>query len=178
MTYIKISDPNIIDLNAIHNIINVVNQHSDTLNTLTNNFGTSNNTNATSAAYSDAQSRHLFDSANQMILYGRDYFDLNDFGTTTSSPTGRLYHKSFTFSEGGVTLPPFSSASPLVFVTVQTQGTAKGQYNKAFADAIPHVYNVTASGFDVSLFFANSATSIQGVQKIYINWMAIGPKNK
>ena len=34
MSYIKISDPAIMDLAGIHQIINVVNQHSDYLNVL------------------------------------------------------------------------------------------------------------------------------------------------
>ena len=39
MPYVKISDPNIIDLAAWHQVINVINQHSDTLSAITNNFG-------------------------------------------------------------------------------------------------------------------------------------------
>ena len=38
MAYIKISDPNIIDLSAWHQVINVVNQHSDSITAITNNF--------------------------------------------------------------------------------------------------------------------------------------------
>ena len=177
MAYVKISDPNIIDLNAIHNIINVVNQHSDTLNTLTNNFGANNNT-SSSADYAAAATRHLFDSANQMVLYGRDYFDSTSTGHASTNPTGRIYYKTINFSEGGTTLPPFTTAAPLVYLTVHTGNTSSSAYSTTFADCIAHVYNITSTSFNVRLFFNNTATTITGAQKIYINWMAIGPKNK
>ena len=93
MGYIKISDPNIIDLGAWHQVINVVNQHSDTLNTLTDNFGATNTT-TPSADYSAAQTRHLFDSASQMVLYGRDYFDVSSKTGTSTSPAGNIYYKT------------------------------------------------------------------------------------
>ena len=39
MSYVKISDPAVIDLAAWHQVISVVNQHSDTITAITNNFG-------------------------------------------------------------------------------------------------------------------------------------------
>ena len=39
MAYVKISDPAIIDLAGIQQIINIVNQHSDYLNVLINKLG-------------------------------------------------------------------------------------------------------------------------------------------
>ena len=72
MAYVKISDPNIIDLSAIHNIINVINQHSDTLNNLTGNYGA----NASPVVqWSSSELQHLFDTTTQMIEYGRTTFD-------------------------------------------------------------------------------------------------------
>lgn len=178
MAYVKISDPNIIDLNAIHNIINVVNQHSDTLNTLTNNFGANNNT-SSSADYAAAATRHLFDSANQMVLYGRDYFSVADNSHASTTPAGLIYFKTIKFSDNGVTLPPFTTAAPLVYITTHTGNTSSTSgYSTTFADCIAHVYNITASQFNVRLFFPDNTTSITGSQKIYINWMAIGPKNR
>ena len=38
MAYVKISDPNIIDIAAWQQMVNVVNQHTDSITAITNNF--------------------------------------------------------------------------------------------------------------------------------------------
>ena len=72
-------------------------------------------------------------------------------------------------------MPDFTAGSPLVYLTIHTGNSAVGSYSTTFADAVAHVYNITSKSFDVRLFMKET---ISGSQKIYINWMAIGPKNK
>jgi hypothetical protein len=170
MGYVKISDPNIIDLNAIHNIINVVNQHSDTLNTLTNNFGAAN---STTVNYNAAQMQHLFDSGSQMVVYGRATFDNTLTATNSSSPSGKVYHKTITFADSTTGIPAFSVATPMIFLTIHTANS--DTVSTTFADARANVYSPTSSSFKIRLFLQNA---IGTNQKVYINWMAIGPKNK
>jgi hypothetical protein len=178
MGYIKISDPNIIDLNAVHNIINVVNQHSDTLNTLTNNFGAANTTTAANTTWSAADLSHLYDAGNQMIIYGRASFDSSATATSTTVPTnGHVYHKTVTFSTSTNGVPAFTTSTPMVFATANTGNTTAGGISTTFPDAIVHIYNITASTFDIRLFLS-SGQNITGAQKVYVNWMALGPKSK
>lgn len=169
MGYVKISDPNIIDLNAIHNIINVVNQHSDTLNTLTNNFGANNNT---AVNYNASSMQHLFDSGSQMIVYGRATFDVSLTAQTSSSPSGKIYRKTITFADSVTGIPAFSTPTPMILLTIHT---ANSDTSTSFADARVNVYNTSASSFNIRLFLQSAIT---GNQKVYVNWVAIGPKNK
>ena len=86
MAYVKISDPNIIDLAAWHQLINVVNQHSDSITAITNNFGTAGNVDWTSSAYS-----HQYDPGSQAIIFGR--------ATSTSSdtPSSNIYYNTISY---------------------------------------------------------------------------------
>ena len=170
MGYVKISDPNIIDLNAIHNIINVVNQHSDTLNSLTNNFGASN---TSPVSYNTSNSlERLFDTGSQMVIYGRSMFDDSFTPTTSTSPAGKIYYQKVTMSSSDNGIPAFS-ASPMIFLTIHTGNSAT--VTNLFADARVNVYSPSSSNFSIRLFLQESIAS---GQKIYVNWMAIGPKNK
>lgn len=169
MGYVKISDPNIIDLNAIHNIINVVNQHSDTLNTLTNNFGANNNT---TVNYNASSMQHLFDSGSQMIVYGRATFDANSTVQNSTTPAGKIYRQLVTFADSTTGIPAFSVATPMVFLTIHT---ANSDTSTAHADATANVYSLQASSFNIRLFMQ---TALTGGQIVRVNWVAIGPKNK
>jgi hypothetical protein len=169
MGYIKISDPNIIDLNAMHNIINVVNQHSDTLNTLTNNVGQAN---ATPQTYTGTEIDVLFDSSSQMIIYGRAQFTSADekinYGTS-----GKIYYQTVTFSDEAKGIPSFTTSSPIVLVSVHTANSAT--ISSTFASAQANVYSPTSSSFKIRLVMSEA---IGANQTVYINWVAFGPKNK
>lgn len=185
MGYIKISDPNILDLNAIHNIINVVNQHSDTLNILTNNYGSLGST--TPPNYAAAEMTALFDTASQQIVYGRTTFTSTDSyeyyyasggsstlanstqANTTSNPPGYYYYKTVTFASG---TPSFGTTSPLIYLTVHTGNSST--FSPVFADATARVYSPLSNSFKIGLFMQEP---IGSNQVIHINWMAIGPKN-
>jgi hypothetical protein len=169
MGYVKISDPNIIDLNAIHNIINVVNQHSDTLNTLTNNFGANNN-NTTN--YNASSMQHLFDVGSQMIIYGRTTFDGNWTPQISSNPAGKIFRNTVTFADSTTGISAFSIPTPTILLSIHT---ANSDTSTSHADARANVYNVTSSSFSIRLFLQNTITTNQ---KVHVNWVAFGPKNK
>ena len=92
MAYVQISDPVIIDLAAWHQIINVVNQHSDSIAALSNNFGM-----AWSPIPDGDNWSSPFDFGSSMIQFGRikiatlasppdlNYFELVDFPNNFSS---------------------------------------------------------------------------------------------
>jgi hypothetical protein len=169
MGYVKISDPNIIDLNAMHNIINVVNQHSDTLNTLTNNVGQAN---ATPQTYTGNEIDVLFDSSSQMIIYGRAQFTSADDHITYKT-TGRIYHQQVNFSNDTKGIPSFTTSSPIILVSIHTANSA--DVSSTFADATANVYSPSASSFKIRLVMAEA---IGANQTVYVNWVALGPKNK
>lgn len=175
MGYVKISDPNIIDLNAMHNIINVVNQHSDTLNNLTNNYGANN---PATVNYNASDLQHVFDTGSQMIIYGRATFDasssVNTVKASSYSPAGKVYYKDVTFSDGSNGIPAFTISTPIILLTLHAGNTSDQVANFA-ADAVANVYNVTSTSFKIRMFMQESIT---GTGKVYINWAAIGPKNK
>ena len=70
MPYVKISDPNIIDLAAWNQLINVVNQHSDSINSITNNFGTTG-TGSIDWNADNAYAAREFTAGSEKIVYGR-----------------------------------------------------------------------------------------------------------
>ena len=173
MGYIKISDPNIIDLGAWHQVINVVNQHSDTLNGLTNNFG---KTNPGSTDYNAESYNHLFDAGSQQIVYGRVRVT-----ATTGQGTnvnGAVYYGTATFAGGTTGVPAFSN-TPIVTATINDGNTSNGTFTNSNDDAIISIYNVTAISFAWRIYRAKSATTTPATPitgTFYINWTAVGPK--
>lgn len=159
MAYIKISDPNIIDLPTIHQIINVVNQHSDNISSLTNNFGSVYNSNPTSGATTQYQ----FDLASQHIMYGHTKVDA-DSGTYDN--------------KGGydITVPftgQFFGNNPFVVVSVRNGATS------SHTDVIARV--TASSTSQVSLKVNKiSKTGANGTwmgnASVYLDWIAIGSK--
>jgi hypothetical protein len=164
MSYVKVSDPSIIDLSAWQQVISVVNEHSDSISALTNNFGTS-----TSSDWSKSDVAHLYDPANQIIMTGRA-----SVATATASNNGNgLYY-------GTVNLDAASFASvPIVTATVNmgTPGNG-GAVATANPDIVVIVYSVNTTSFSWRLMRANGSTvatkTLSG--NFYINWTAIGPK--
>jgi hypothetical protein len=167
MGYIKISDPNIIDLGAWHQVINVVNQHSDSLNSLTNNFG---KVNPASVDYNAEAYSHLFDSGSQMILYGRSKITVTPGQGT--SVNGKVYYTTVQMAGPPTGVPAFSS-TPVVTATINDGNTSGGTFTNSNDDAIVSVYNVTPTTFAWRVYRASNV-AITGT--FYINWMAIGPR--
>lgn len=176
MPYIKISDPNIIDLAAWQQVINVVNQHSDSLTAITNNFG------AQAAGVSDWNSAtdivHEFDPGSQKILYGK---------TKVDSTMGSVSDDHMMFLE--IDMTPLSSgasafsAKPVVTATANFGSMA----NPPTANSVRESVICTTSAVSEDKFIiriVNSRSTMSTPvplftspsQFFYISWMAIGPK--
>jgi len=182
MAYIKISDPKIIDLPTIHQIVNVVNQHSDNISAITNNFGsvysnvpvTSNNT-----------TQGLYDISSQQIYYG--YTTISDSDWDTSSYE---YKKQVNFTSSFTTIP-------IIVASVSTLGQGSSDNSSATAtaltqDLVVNIKNPQQSVFTISLRHVGDNattkvnTSLYGAGKdgkflapsytVTVNWIAIGHK--
>lgn len=172
MGFVKISDPNILDLTTIHNIINTVNQHSDTLNTLTNNFGALN---YGSTTYTDSDTSHLFDFGSQMVVYGRASFTSSD--TSKSSGTSKIYYKTVTFSGSSApsSIPAFSSSAYFLFLSPDIRTTA-ADVGTSYLDFKTNVYALTTTSFKIRLILPSAG--IASGNTLFVNWFALGPKGK
>jgi hypothetical protein len=168
MPYVKISDPNIIDLAAWHQLINVVNQHSDSINTITNNFGVQGT--GTPDWNADDTVGHEYDPGSQKILYGRTkvYFT----GDNAASITGNIYHGSIDYGDN-VTGSTSFSARPIVTATIQSGNT---NFSSSNQDIVLTIYNVDQNQFNFKLNRANATPTALSGTACYINWQAIGPK--
>jgi hypothetical protein len=164
MAYIKISDPSVIDVAAWQQVINVVNQHSDSINSLTNVFGLTSTPDWDATDYV-----HQYDASSQQILFGR----AKAIPTTTNN--GTLWYDSVTFtSSAGVAA---FRATPIVSATAYS-GNTSNAVSTSNDDVIVSVYNVSPTGFKYRLLRAQG-TSAGGkaiTGNVYVNWVAIGPK--
>ena len=153
MPYIKISDPLVIDISAWHQVVNVVNQHSDTLNVLTNSTGVVSGT----TNFNAEELTHQFDMASQKIMYGRAKITSDQAGNN-----GTLWYGEVTFT---------FRTTPIVTATAFS-GNTSGAVSASNDDVIVSVYNVSASGFKYRVYRAGSTKAPTGT--VYINWIAIG----
>lgn len=161
MAYVKISDPKIIDLPTVHQIINVVNQHSDNISAITNNFGsiyTGSNTSGSSTEYQ-------YDISSQQIVYGSTTFNNTDSKSAGISYNGTLY--TYTVP---VTLVPSFSSIPIIIAQPSVTSSSTD-----YSDLIVNVSSATINSFNLVLRHA-------GVNKdwlkstVRVNWVAIGKK--
>ena len=170
MAYIKISDPNIIDLAAWHQVINVVNQHSDSLDAITNN---GSSTSIVNPNYDSSSYTHQFQLGGQQLLYGRAALSGTD-----SANNGSLWYGSIVFSDSqGINA---FSGTPVVTVT-PLSGNTTNPVVAVNADVILSIYNVTNTGFSYRamrpLADGTTAHPAAPTGNIYVNWMAIGPSS-
>lgn len=153
MPYVKISDPNIIDLAAWHQLINVVNQHSDSIAALTNNFGLAWNPDYSGDDWSSA-----FDFGSQVIVFGKALISAIP---EESANTGiyQVYQHNVPFTT------PFSGKPVMVGTLVTSVNTRR--------DCIITFDNVTVNDFSVYVYgLSESTTNLT----LGVNWIAIGPK--
>jgi hypothetical protein len=177
MPYIKISDPNIIDLAAWHQVINVVNQHSDSITAITNNFGAQG---AGSINWGISnESIHEYDPGSQKIIFGRYKIDP---GEASFNPSNKhMFYDTINMTDQSGAIVTFSE-KPIITATVQSTNTADPVPfgNTSIACSIIRVEN---DSFVIRVVDTRSyATTGDGgpvkiiTQPFYINWMAIGPK--
>jgi hypothetical protein len=173
MPYIKISDPNIIDLAAWQQVINVVNQHSDTLTAITNNFGVQG---TGVVDFNDpADFKIQYDPGSQKIIYGRTKIDTN---TAPSVPdgTGHVFYGTITYNSGESGTTVFG-ANPVITATARF-GSTESPPSITDANVVVTVISVTNMQFTYRVTDARSTNDnpIPLTGYFYINWVAIGPK--
>lgn len=164
MSYVKISDPAIMDLSGIQQIINVVNQHSDYLNVLINRFGV-----ILTPDWEGDSTQSIFDLATSTIAFGKETIKSTDSDTT---PGGKTFYKIGVDYNGAT----FSQKPFIVLTLDNSDGSENTQL-----DFMLSAYNVTTTGFTIRAMRAGQFTA-SGQPKytidnnIKVNWIAIGPR--
>jgi len=162
MSYVKISDPAILDLAGIQQIINVVNQHSDYLNALINRFGTSY-----VPDYGADDYGANYDPSTHNLQYGQ--ISISDSKAEKETVNGTTYYyKDYVFE----TDISFSETPRVVVSQDNSDGQRSGQL-----DIIVSVHNVSTTGFTVRAFRSGitSFKTPSGISSdILVNWIAIG----
>ena len=160
MPYVRIPDPNIIDLTAWNEVISVVNQHSDSIAALTNDFGI----NYEPVWEGEDNYSVQYDSASQKIIYGRA-----KMLKTTTPVKDDNNHLHYLESVSFIT--PFSQP-PTVTATILIGG-AQNSFARNY-DAIVATYNVGASGFNYRI--TRPVKDSELLYDVWINWIAIGAR--
>jgi hypothetical protein len=183
MPYIKISDPNIIDLTAWQQVINVINQHSDTLSAITNNFGLQGSQqtdwNGLKEIYEE------FNAGSQKILYGK--FTINTTGENKDKQlnSNGMFYQKVDFENDGPGTTSFA-AKPIVVVTPSLVGNFQPPTSKN-SGLVCTVIATTQTDFTLRVmksreFAADEVTGSTSEENpkpvgfFDINWIAIGPK--
>lgn len=174
MPYVKISDPNVIDLAAWHQVINVVNQHSDSLSSITNNLGGDSPEPVDWNGANDYV--HEFDPGAQKILYGRSKIDIEDL--TSTEPDGQIFYGDIDFTANN----NFAfKGRPIVTATIQFGHSTIGALDDTNHNVIFNIFAVTDSKFSYRVTRAisepdgvNPPDPLTGY--FYLNWVATGPK--
>ena len=177
MAYVQISDPNIIDLSAWHEVINVVNQHSYSLAAITDNFGAST---AATVGWSTSDDLAVtFVMGSQKIVYGRTRVDFSGDNKAERRNGDNLFYGDIVF--GGTTGSTGFASTPIVTTTIQygygDPATLPSNSDNN-ANTTCTIFNLDKTGFS---FRVMNPRSVQGhvvalTGHLYINWTAIGPK--
>lgn len=176
MPYVKISDPQVIDLAAWHQVINVINQHSDSISSITNNLGGS----IPELVDFNGENNfvNIFDPGAQKILYGRTTLDSD---VMSSISNDQIYYGTIDFEENGQTA---FGAKPIVTGTIQFGHASIQSLDDKHYDFIFNIFAVTPTSFSFRVNRAiaepnntNASTRPDTIDaKFYLNWSATGPK--
>lgn len=173
MPYIKISDPNTIDLASWHQVVNVVNQHSDSINAITNNFGVQSTGDVDwNGGKSAPDFAYEYDPGSQKMIYGRT---LIDTAVALSTTGDHMFYAEIQFANDASGTSSFS-AKPIVTATARFGNTDPTSTTNA--NVVVTVIAVTEEKFAVRVVNARSTTDneIPLQSFFYINWIAVGPK--
>lgn len=180
MGYVKITDPNIIDISAWQQLINTVNQHSDSITALTNSF---NGTSGNSTDWNASSFSHVWDPGSQAIVYGKVTLVISENGgVTSSSPSGAqisgsgssgIYYGTASFSDPAVS-SVFQFSSPPVVTSTLYAGASSTTVSSSLATAIITVNTVTTSGFNWRI--TGVVPSKTGTLTLPFYWTAVGPR--
>jgi hypothetical protein len=174
MAYIKISDPNIIDLAAWHQVINVINQHSDSITSITNNFGAQGT--GTTDWNGENNIAHEYDPGSQKIIFGREKIVVADAYKANTDANMLYGYINFVDDVSGTSV---FKQRPMVTATIQF---GYGEVGSAIPDtdssAVVTIYNLDADGFNFRIKDAKSKSTatVALTGTFYLNWIAIGPK--
>jgi hypothetical protein len=186
MPYIKISDPNIIDLAAWHQVINVINQHSDSISAITNNFGIQASSPTDWSGQNDIYEE--FNPGSQKILYGKYQIDTRALingednpNEAQSSDAFLMYYAEIEFANPDTATTGFKE-KPIVTVTAAAPREDVDPMVNTNAELVCTVIGTTKDRFFVRIIRArdiDNPTVINATTKpesfFNINWMAIGP---
>lgn len=166
-SYIKISDPNIIDLAAWHQVINVINQHSESLSSITNTTGVAFDPIKDD---NDAGWKTVFDIGSQTIKYGKAVMDNTNNTAQTDADYGVYYEESITFPGNSFSVTPAVTAT---CTSTSNDGSRLGLMNCTIS-------NITTNGFKIRLVYPGVVSgNLKGITvpggswKTYISWTAI-----
>lgn len=174
MGYVKISDPNILDIAAWQQLINVVNQHSDSITALTNSF---NGTSGGTTDWNASSFSHVWDPGSQAMVYGKVTLVVATDGSVTS-PAGaqtlnKVYYGTASFSDSTISSTFQFSSPPVVTATLYSGASSTTGVSSTNSACNVTVYNVTTSGFSWRIASA-STTAPKGTIPFY--WQAVGPR--
>jgi hypothetical protein len=187
MPYIKISDPNIIDIAAWQQVINVINQHSDTLSAITNNFGLQGS--GTTDWNGETEIYEEFNSGSQKILYGKVRIDTRTLVNDDANPnkdsslnSDRMFYQKIDF-DGGDTGTSSFSARPIITVTAALVGTTVITRNSGLVCTVIAVNDkdftvriVKTKEFSDDVAQTSTVSDPKPTSIFELNWIAIGPK--
>lgn len=176
MPYVKISDPQVIDLAAWHQVINVVNQHSDSISSITNNLGGS----LPEVVDFNGENNFVnqFDPGAQKILYGRTKLDSD---VMSSISYDQIYYGDVDFAVNGQSA---FAARPIVTASIQFGHASIEALDDKHYDFIFNIFAVTPTKFSFRVNRAiaepnntNASTRPDTIDAaFYLNWSATGPK--
>lgn len=176
MPYVKISDPQVIDLAAWHQVINVVNQHSDSISSITNNLGGS----LPEVIDFNGENNFVnqFDPGAQKILYGRTKLDSD---VMSSISYDQIYYGDIDFAVNGQSA---FSAKPIVTASIQFGHASIAALDDKHYDFLFNIFAVTPTKFSFRVNRAiaepnntNASTRPSTINAaFYLNWSATGPK--
>lgn len=178
MPYVKISDPQVIDLAAWHQVLNVVNQHSDSISSITNNMGGS--TPELIDFNGENNFVNIFDPGAQKMLYGRTKLTIDSMSSISNE---QIYYGTIDFAANGQTV---FGAKPIVTATIQFGHGSIGTLSDKNYDVIFNIFAVSPERFSFRINRAiaepdetNAAkrtAKITAGSVFYLNWSATGPK--
>jgi hypothetical protein len=174
MAYVKISDPNIIDISAWQELVNVVNQHSDSITAITNNF---NGISSTATDWTAANWSHVWDPGSQAIVYGKIQVDTTSASKivtgTSASPSADFYGTA-SYSDSTISSTFQFSSTPIVTATLYSGHATDGTTSSTNDSCLVTVYDITTTGFSWRVSSATPKTPPTGT--LYIMWTALGPR--
>lgn len=160
MTWVKVPDPNIIDLAAWQSLISTVNQHGDSLASILNEYSVG----WTPTTEPDGGWKAIYDIGTQKIEYGKVKLSYAS-NLNASTQAGK-----YAYIEE-VVFPAAFSETPAIIVSNSSSNTDGSTYASTW---IVTTFDHSQTGFKVRLT-ASDNSELTGNWNILASWIAIGP---